>query len=243
VYESISGEPLTFKIAILAIGVTAAASASIIEVTSQAVLSPNDSIGWGQLGPAFTALTSPQSVTSVNSLSATISTTGPNGLIRYDEGAGYGENFASGDQLISQGGNDAGPYTITFASPVFGAGAYIAADTSFMAGTGFTVDIQAFNGGTSLGTFSEDGNNTSVEGTAIFLGVLDTSQEITSVVFSWPGGNDVFPIDTLQLQDAAAVPEPGSFVMLAAGLLVAGVSHAARRRRLATHGHRRRSSN
>ena len=109
-----------------------------------------------------------------------------------------------------------------FRSPAaFGAGAWIQADETDVIGS-FTAQIQAFNGSTSLGTFTESSN---ANGDPIFIGVLsNTTAQVTSVIFSLtvvPADASVndFGLDRLFLKSpVASVPEPGSICLVGAGL-------------------------
>jgi hypothetical protein len=224
---------LAFLAAFIGLLTAAQAHAGIMLVTSPAALGPNDSIDWGQLGAANTGLSSPQAVMSGGGLSAMVSTTDPAGLIRFDQtnnGSTWNGNFTVGDKLINNNSLSYFPFTITFGSPVLGAGANIDLDHFGP----FTATIEAFDGNTSLGTFTEDGNSTSnADGSAIFIGVLDTNAEITSIVFGInnpPASAGDIAINTLQLVTApTAVPEPASVALL--GLGVASLAGYAWRRR------------
>ena len=206
---------------------TGLASASVIGVTDPGALGANDVIDWGQLGASGTALSSPADVTSDNGLNAIAATDDGNGLIRLDEDNGWGGNFSPGDRLLNNNSGNLFPLTISFALPIFGAGANIQMDAQ----GAFTAQIEAFNGVTSLGTFTEDGiSNANDDGSAIFLGILDDTQEITSIVFtlsaSAPASND-FAINALQLSDTTSpggeAPEPGTIALSAIGIAAAGL--------------------
>ena len=189
------------------------APAGVTLVTSATALAPNDSIDWGQLGPDSTSLTSSTAVTSASGLAATVTTDDPSGLVRVDEGRSWIGNFTVGDHLINNNQFSFSALTIEFASPISGASAQIQLDS---AGP-FTATIEAFSGTNSLGTFTEGGLSTSLEdGSAIFIGVLDATAEITSIVFGIdnppPFGGD-FAIGTLSINTAGAVPEPSSLVL------------------------------
>jgi hypothetical protein len=193
-------------------GAVQRAPAGVTLVTSTTALAPNDSIDWGQLGPDSTGLPSSTAVTSANGLAATVTTADPTGLLRVDEGLSWIGNFTVGDHLITSNQSSDFNLTIGFASPVSGAGAQIQLDN---AGP-FTATIAAFSGTNSLGTFTEDGLSTALEdGSAIFIGVLDTKAEITSIVFGIsnpPSVSGDFAIDSLLIN---SVPEPSSLVLAA----------------------------
>jgi hypothetical protein len=195
-------------------------SAGVTVVSSASALAANDSIDWGQLGPDSTSLPGSIVVTSANGLSASVTTDDPTGLVRVDEGTSWTGNFTVGDQLINNNQFSFSPLRIAFESPVSGAGAQIQLD----AAGPFTATIEAFSGTTHLGTFTEEGLSTSLEdGSAIFIGVLDTVAEITSIVFGIdnpPSFGGDFAIDTLSLNTAGAVPEPTSLVL---GMIAVGV--------------------
>jgi hypothetical protein len=139
--------------------------------------------------------------------------------------------FTTGDALIwaNDNINGTGPISLAFPS-VFGAGLAIQADVPGQ----FTAEIQLFAGATSLGTESETSDGA---GDAIFIGALDTADEVTKAVFSLTAvtagdsyGNAFgdFAIDTLNLvEPVASTPEPGSILMLVGGL--AGLSLLRRR--------------
>jgi PEP-CTERM motif-containing protein len=208
------------------LSVLAAMPANAALITSQGALSSNDSIDWGQLGAAFTVLTSPQSVTSTGGAAATVSSAG-GGFERRDQGNGWSGNFTAGDHLLWTQ-EDAGPdITIDFANPVRGAGAQIMAD--FFGD--FVARITLSNGH----TFTENGtSNTNNDGSAIFIGALDATADISSIAFTLDSAasnpNDL-AIDTLYLNTTAgvaSVPEPSTLLLLFSGLAGLG---AARRRK------------
>jgi hypothetical protein len=179
-------------------------------VTSRSALSPNDSIDWGQLGPDSTSLGASEAVTSASGLNATVSTDDLSGLLRVDEGASWKGNFTIGDHLINNNGFSEFSLTVSFAAPIRGAGAQIQLDNSGP----FTATLEAFAGNTSLGQLTENGQSSTAEdGSAIFLGAIDTSAEITSIVFGIenpPSFEGDFAINTLSLN---TVPEPSSIVL------------------------------
>ena len=168
-------------------------------------------------------------VTSATGLVATVSTADPTGLLRVDEGRSWIGNFTVSDHLITNNQASYFPLTIGFASPVSGAGAQIQLDN---AGP-FTATIAAFSGTNSLGTFTENGLSTALEdGSAIFIGVLDTKAEITSIVFGIsdpPAVSGDFAINSLLIN---SVPEPSSLVLAAIAVPV-GLAVWWRRRRQA----------
>ena len=196
----------------VAVGATQRAPGGVILVTGASALAPNDAIDWGQLGSDSTSFPSSTAVTSAGGLGASVTTDDPSGLVRVDEGNSWVGNFTVGDHLITNNQLAFAPLTIDFATPISGAGAKIQLDSSGP----FTASIEAFSGSTSLGTFMEDGNSTSLEdGSAIFIGVLDTTPSITSLVFGIenpPSFQGDFAIDSL-LINTSSVPEPTSSVM------------------------------
>jgi hypothetical protein len=194
------------------------AKAQISAVNSAAVLPVTDTINWGQLGSTFTQLTSPQTVTSVGGLSASVSDAGT--LERRDEGNGWNGNFTLGDHLLWNQ-VDLNPITITFATPVTGAGALIQSD-QFGA---FVATLSAYNSlGVLLGTETFNGDSTSAgDGSAIFAGLDSTSADISKISFSANNQGVDFAIDTLDLNAGGkvgnSVPDAGfSSLMLGASL-------------------------
>jgi hypothetical protein len=210
------GIVLAVTITTLAMAGVTDARAGVMLVTSRAALSPNDSIDWGQLGPDSTSLGTSEDVTSASGLNATVSTDDLSGLLRADEGRSWTGNFTIGDHLINNNGFSEFALTVNFAAPISGAGAQIQLDNSGP----FTATLEAFAGNTSLGLFTENGQSSTAEdGSAIFLGVIDTIAEITSIVFGIenpPPFRGDFAINTLSLN---TVPEPSSIVLTMIAIL------------------------
>ena len=222
-----------FVSAVLGALLFGAAHAAPILVTSPALLGQNDTIDWtSQLGPAHTVVNSPANVTSVGGLNATVTSDGGGPVLeRLDEtppaGGGWNGNFAPGTELLWDQG--IGPdITITFSQPVFGAGAQIQAD--FFGN--FTAEITVYDTlGNVLGTFTENGtSNANEDGSAIFIGALDTTADIGKIrfdltaAFAFP--ND-FAIGPLALNDRV-VPEPATLGLM--GLALAGLGWSRRRK-------------
>jgi hypothetical protein len=75
-----------------------------------------------------------------------------------------------------------------------------------------------------LGSFTVGGTANGNEGTALFIGMLDSIQEIGAIQFSAIDqfGSDNFAIGTMNLssvpQAPPGVPEPSTFVLLSFGL-------------------------
>jgi hypothetical protein len=110
---------------------------------------------------------------------------------------------------------------ISFSNPISGAGAQIQADYF----GSFTATITAYGAGsTFLESFIESGDSTSNgDGSAIFLGVLDSTADIYSIQYSVVSvtGNNDFAINTLSLLDTngtPSVPEPSTMLLVASGL-------------------------
>lgn len=211
---------------------TASFAGTITLATSATGLGENDSVTWGQLGPDSSIILNPFSATSAGGDSITGSFSTTTGLVA-TVGTGWGPAsgaFSDGDSLIwgfDNSVNDGtGPVTISFPMEV-GVGAAIQPDSPGQ----FVVKLELFNGSTSLGFVTETSDS---EGDALFIGAVDTVQELTSATFSLlsvaSNPNDErnnlgdFAIDTLYLQNAvASTPEPASILLVGAGLLAFGL--------------------
>lgn len=196
-----------------------AAADSFTTYTSRSSFGGNDSLDWGQLGPAFTSVASGTTATSVGSVGVTVTDNG--GYERRDQGisGGWNGNFSPGDHLLWNMQN--GPDTWTFSQGISGIGFNIQDDAfgSFVAT--FTLSTGD--------TFSTSGNsNANSDGSAAFWGIFDNSgANITSLTIS-TGSND-FAVNQLSLYTGAVTPEPASLVLFGSGLL--GLGGVIRRRR------------
>ncbi|MBV8884714.1 MAG: hypothetical protein JO235_12070, partial [Chroococcidiopsidaceae cyanobacterium CP_BM_RX_35] len=138
-------------------------------------------------------------------------------------------NFAAGDFVLFTGllahqfpapGNP-GPLTLSFETPVRGAGTQIAVDDTL----NFIASISAFdNNNNLLGTFSAPGTSSlALDNSALFLGVLSDTANISRLEFNTSVTNRAIGINRLSVQ-TAAVPEPSSIaapILIGIGLCAA----------------------
>jgi len=211
-------------------------------------LGSNDSTGWSQLGGDATVLSGGFSATSGLGIGVTgafsIVPTDNTGLVAdvcpdspTCSWTTSGTGINAGDTTVwafdpnAAGGNGAGtgPITLSFGTDLIGGGAWLQADTT----GSYTAQIQAVNGGTSLGFFTVTSDGS---GDPVFLGALDTTNDISKIVFSLTscaGCSNLgdFALDTLLMTDqpsSGGVPEPSSLFLLGSGLL--GMGWTVRRR-------------
>jgi hypothetical protein len=223
---------ITLLAATVLIGLIQSSGATVIGITSRGALGANDSIDWGQLGPAGTIgtiVSNPTTVTSANALSIGVSM--PAGSFqRFDQGGNWNGNFAPGDKLLYTKINP-GPLTLSFLTGISGGGAQIQ-ESVFGA---FTAEISAFDvNDVLLGTFSENGvSDSNGNNSAIFIGLLSSAADIYKLAFDITAFNvrDDFAINLVSLATtpSTAVPEPGTWSVMLLGL--AGIGFAAYRRR------------
>jgi len=220
---------------------SASANATITQVTSAADFTLNDVVSWGQLVPDDIAATyfSPVTATSLDGLQLTISNnTGPS----FDaEGTGYPGGPDIGNPLDFLLGNccsfrppyNYGDLTLTFSSPVRGAGAF-----AVFGGNLDSFVTMEINGDPSL-RFSVSGNPSLPNGKRqlVFLGVMSDALDIRSLTFtsSLSSFNDI-AIDNLRLNTLPApppplgsAPEPASWAMMLVGFV--SIGSVMRRRR------------
>jgi len=190
----------------------------------------NDTVNWTTVGPPGTFLGYQFSTTSDGGVGvdAATSFSGPP-LPPYDQLVVEKEcsapstfpcawgGFQTGDPLLFTG-QSTGPLTLSFSQGIFGAGLELQANTE----APYTVTIQAFDGsGSLLGTFSMPGTWSRVPGSAMFLGIEDTSgADISSVTFSISGP---YAENGFLVNDPALVtttPEPATCLMSVSAVVV-----------------------
>jgi hypothetical protein len=195
------------------------ARAGTVDVTSAGTLGANDFVDGSQFFPnpatPFAALNNPQSALSANGAAVGLSSTSD--MFALQQGITWNGNFLGtpqnpGSAVIATGGDE---LTITFSNPVMGAGAHI----QWALFGAFNATIEAFDVSDNLiASFTEAGNSTNAgDGSAIFLGLLDSKAEIKKIEYLIPSG---LGIDTLGIAgtQSSATPLPAALPLFAAGL-------------------------
>jgi hypothetical protein len=190
-------------------------------VTTPIALNANDSIFWSQLGTSGSLVPQSFHVVSADGMSAQVSfnqsSGGTVGSVCPAVNCNFGgaPGFDAGDALLwaeDANGNGTGPLTVSFATPVRGAGFYfqLTAPATFSA---MLTKVAGANTASEIVTSDNVGD-------PIFLGALDGPADITELDVAGstctplsPGACNAadFAIDTVSL---TAVPEPPSVILI-----------------------------
>ncbi len=189
-------------------------------VDSRDALEANDLVDWSVLGPTFTPVANPFVTTSSSGLDVSASI--PSGsFLRIDQTPAFPGAFDVGDALLFTQLGNPGPLTVTFNTPVFGAGTQIQSDPVNL--PNYTATIEAFDSfNNSLGSFELTSISKREAGSGVvFVGVSDSNPNIKKLVLNTQeeGVNVPFALNEVSLKTSAAVPEPSSML----GLLVLGI--------------------
>lgn len=200
-----------------------------------------DDVDWCQLACAGDPIGSGTSWTStVHGLTGAVLLENFEPFYNNQQGVSWAGNFAPDMGLVYNGsyyGSTPSDIRITFDAPVYGAGAWIQANSYGP----FTATITAYgqNGTPLLWSAWAGGTSSDVPDTALFIGLLDTEAEIYELLFSATGIGEKgvepdFAIGTVRIAsgDGAVIPEPASFVLVGSGLAGAALVARWRRRRI-----------
>jgi hypothetical protein len=180
-----TGFATLFIVASLACGSSSLAAISF--VSSSAALGPNDTLLWDQFGANLTQIANPATGSTANGIGVTVSqATGAAYTLQNIAGYGFGPLYALGERLYKTDGpglgHSDGPVTVSFAQGIYGFG------TVYDAGyylQGFSGTISAYDAGSNLlGSFPFSAPAPAIgsPGSQLFIGVLDTTAEIRSIV-------------------------------------------------------------
>ncbi len=203
---------------------------SIGVVTDRTDLPANETLDWSQFGPLDTDIPDPGLLTTSSGLIVTVSQPEyglgllESGLPANENGAWTGGGFVDGEFLLTNW-NSPLSITISFSSPIFGAGVQVEPAQVAEYPAPFTGWVTAYDGDSVLGTFSVTGTRTLEENApAPFLGVESDTADITSLVYhvtvqtNGPQTGDMV-MDFLSLETTTPTPEPSNVVLIASGLL------------------------
>lgn len=222
--------------------------AAVNLVTNRANLGANDQLNWSSVGTIFppATLTSPITATTPGGLNVTVTippapTSGflpPFPPITppfvFQTNSVIPTNFANGDFILFTGlqpgpppaNGNPGPITLTFGTPVQGIGTQFAVDDAI---TPFTAFFDVFDSNNQLlANFSEIGtSSTALDNSAIFLGAISDSANISRVVYRSNVPLRAIGINQLSIVSGqvppAATPESSSTLAIVGfGLLLAG---------------------
>lgn len=195
------------------------AHASTVQIFSPVAFPGALTFAWGGYGDgsSFASGTTTPSGLGLDVTATSGTGTAMTTFIQAPTGAFYNGGFVDGGGVLATFDiNGVGEYVdsihLNFNQSLDYLGTYVEAQE---AGS-YKASMELFNGATSLGVFSVNGNQTLTPGTASFLGFLSDGQ-VTGVTFSvTQGGNPA----SLAIGDTtvSAVPEPGSMVLLGTGL-------------------------
>jgi PEP-CTERM motif len=166
----------------------------------------------------------------ISGISPIITGLGPDVTGQAISGDDWIGNFYGDETALWTNSPGQGPLTILFNQGVPGAGTQIQADFYGP----FTVEMTAYDLNLNvLGSFREDGvSNNMGDGSAIFLGVTDSTADIGAISYSLVSCNGDcgdFAINELVIGPAASpTPEPGTLALLGTGIV--GLSGYLRRR-------------
>ncbi len=222
-----------------ALALVGSAQAAPVLVTSEIALGANDAVNWSQLGSDGTVFGPNFSANSTNAVTVSGSLAGNNGCVTVVDGStcGWtaGPGFATGDTVLwaeDDQGNGSGPLSLSFSS-VLGAGLWLQAN----AASSFTaqIDVLFGQGGSASFTEASDAN-----GNGLFIGVLDSVADITSITVTLQGCTGAscdFAVNSLLLTEATTngVPEPASLALVVLPLMALPLARRRQARHLAAN--------
>jgi hypothetical protein len=178
-------------------------------VTSSSALAPDDFVSWGNFGSSFTLV--PSGSQTPSNLGNPVTVSLPSGdFSRRDQGNGWAGNFAPGVQLLWTLGNP-GPLSLTFGTPVFGAGAQIQLNIPPDGVRSFTAFVEGFDSSNnSLGSVSLPGlSNNLGNDSAIFIGALSDTPiaRFAFNVQSTDGSDNDFAIGQVEIRQVPLPPQ------------------------------------
>ena len=130
-------------------------------------------------------------------------------------------NYAEGDFVLFTGFNNPGPLTLSFNTPVFGAGTQVTVDDVFE----FNIFQDVFDTNDSLiGSFQVPGTSSlELDNSAQFVGAISATANISKLVYRSDAGNFALGVNALSLVTlSASVPESSPLFGLG-GVVVWGV--------------------
>lgn len=194
------------------------ANATLVQLTSPAQLAGvQTQVDWGVLGGDFTDVGATPNLGPVTA-------SGPSRFATMQQAplGSYDADFADGASLLAMfdlltGSATAGTITVTLSGAAAGFGFQLA---NGILGQAFTAEISAFGSGGLLGTFSYNHTTTNAQdGSALFVGLLDSTDSITSFTISGLAEGSAMGDLTL-VAALGTVPVPGTLALVLPALLI-----------------------